>query len=179
MNQSANINQSINSYDSAKYKVDKSGAIRFDFIFSYWIVIWFLIYYFIDSSNSKIVQFIKNNMNPIFGLGMALLENIITFIFIVRSHFEWWFFFVFIFMMGSIKILPIYLLRNTKINIIPNLATLGVIFMLYNIYLLANDTNVYEVYDKTIQSFKAGNDKTPLFQLMHQIFVWFIPNRHF
>lgn len=166
-------NPQIHHLDSKKYTLDKTGNIRFDYLFSYWIVIWFLIYYFIQPSHSKIVQFIRNNMNPTIGLLIALLENIITFIFIVNSHFEWWFFFVFIFMMVSIKILPIYLLRNTKIHLIPNIISLISIFFIYNVYLLVNNTNIYEIYDKTIQSFKDGNDQTPLFQLMHQLFMLF------
>jgi hypothetical protein len=169
------INQSVinQSYDPQKYTLDKTGAIRFDYLFSYWIVLWFIIYYFISPPNSKIVQFIKTNMNPTIGLWFALLENIITFIFIIRSHFEWWFFFVFIFMMFSIKIFPIYLLRDSKIRVIPNVISLCTLFFMYNIYLLANGTNIYAIYDKTIQSFKEGNDQTPLFQLMHQLFYAF------
>ena len=121
-------------YDPQKYTLDKTGAIRFDYLFSYWIGLWFIIYYFISPPNSKIVQFIKTNMNPTIGLWFALLENIITFLFIIHSHFEWWFFFVFIFMMFSIKILPLYLLRNTKIHVIPNVISLCTLFFIYNIY---------------------------------------------
>ena len=76
-------------------------------------------------------------------------------------------------MMLSIKFLPLYLLRNAKIHFIPNAISLSVIFVIYNIHLYANDTNVYEVYDKTIQSFKAGNHKTPLFILVHKLFALF------
>ena len=164
---------SVKPLDPKKYTLDKSGNIRADFLFSYWILLWFIIYYFIGPLNSKIVQFVKYNMNPAIGLGFALLENIITFIFIIRSHFEWWFFFIFLFMMLSIKFLPLYLLRNAKIHFIPNAISLSVIFVIYNIHLYANDTNVYEVYDKTIQSFKAGNHKTPLFILVHKLFALF------
>lgn len=161
------------TYNPKKYTVDKTGNIRFDFLFSYWILIWFIIYYFINPPDSKIVNFIKNYMNPIYALLFALIENIITFIFIIKSRFEWWFFLIFIFMMVFIKFLPIYLLRNSKIHFIPNIISLGIIFGIYNIYLIANGTNVYEVYDKTIQSFKYGNDQTPLFTLIHNIFLWF------
>ena len=61
-----------------KYTLDKSGNIRADFIFSYWILIWFIVYYFIGPPNSKIVQFVKTNMNPAVGLWIALLEIIIN-----------------------------------------------------------------------------------------------------
>ena len=159
--------------DPNKYTIDKTGQIRFDYLFSYWIAIWFLIYYFIQPANSKIVQFVKTYLNPKIGLWLALLENIITFIFIIRSHFEWWFFFVFIFMMLSIKVFPLYLLRNTKIHIVSDSIVLGSIFGIYTMHLWANGTNVYEVYDKTIQSFKDGNNNTPLFMLMHQLFLFF------
>lgn len=161
------------TYNPKKYTVDKSGAVRFDFLFSYWLLIWFIIYYFISPSDSKIVKFITNYMNPIYGLLFALIENIIVFIFIIKSHFEWWWFFIYIFMMVSIKILPIYLLQNSKIQFIPNIISFGIIFGLYNIYLHANDTNLYEIYNKTIQSYKEGNDQTPLFNLIHNIFLWF------
>ena len=48
------------TYNPKKYTVDKTGNIRFDFLFSYWILIWFIIYYFINPPDSKIVNFIKN-----------------------------------------------------------------------------------------------------------------------
>ena len=83
------------------------------------------------------------------------------------------FLFVFIFMMLSIKVFPLYLLRNTKIHIVSDSIVLGSLFGIYNMHLWANGTNVYEVYDKTIQSFKDGNNNTPLFMLMHQLFLFF------
>jgi hypothetical protein len=155
--------------DPKKNTLDKSGNIRFDYIFSFWVFAWFLIYYFTVSKNSKIGIFIKTYCNPSIALYFAFIENILTFIVLLVFQNTIWTAFKFLIMMISIKIIPIYLLRNEKLNPIHGLLSLGILFSIYNIYLFMNDTNIYDVYSRTIYSLIEGKNETPLFHLVDVI----------
>ena len=57
--------------------------IRPDYLFSYWIFVWFLIYYFFPYSLSPSF---KENGNPLLILYLELLVNIFQFIYFLFSN---------------------------------------------------------------------------------------------
>ena len=59
--------------DKTKNRVDDNGIIRFDFVFSYWLLLWFIIYYFYNSKTSDIAIVIKKYF--ISGKKLIILLN--------------------------------------------------------------------------------------------------------
>jgi len=158
-------NVNLNSH---KNTTDKNGVIRFDFIFSYWIFFWFLIYYFVlltSSKNmSKFATFILH-YNPFIGLIFAFLENIVLFIYML-PFFQTEILIKYVFMMFLIKIIPIYLIRNQKINPVNDIFAIIVLFCIYLLWLYYNKTDVIDVYKKTTLSITLNSNKTPLFHFI-------------
>jgi hypothetical protein len=165
--------------DPKKYTVDKEGRLRADFLFSYWVLAWGIIYFFSqkakDSTGSR---FISENMNPIFALIFALIENIGMFIKILIYNPEPSLIFKFLFMMLTIKILPIYVLRNYKVKAFENIMSLVVIFIIYNIYLYSNGKNIYDIYVNADKYILKNENRTTLFQLFHFIQTTLFPSKN-
>lgn len=92
---------------------------RIDFIFSYWIFLWYLLYLF------GIVNF-----NPKFAILCGFIENIVIlslmFYYGTKKKLILLFFIMFVFL----KIIPLYSIWNTKIHARDIIATL-VLFIIY------------------------------------------------
>ena len=164
---------------------DKNGIIRFDFQFSYWIVIWFIFYYIISlqRERSPLTQQIYKYGNPIVSFIIALTENIIVFIILLFYNPPISLVIKYLFMMLVIKIIPLYLLYTIlPKNIIldsaippPKMLTFWknsfisflVMFSLYNLYLFWNNTNIIDVYTKTIYFVFTNKNKTFFFNLIN------------
>lgn len=157
-----------------KYTLDKNGNIRFDYLFSDWIFIWFVIYFLASKTNDSLgAKYIYENMNPIIGLFVALFENIFLFILILIYNPNMELIFKFLLMMVTVKIIPIVLLQNTKIRFIENSLSLIMIFALYNVYLYIENTNIYNIYKNTTMSVIHNNNKTPFFRFYDYIVkIW-------
>jgi len=172
-----NTSEKRKLYDGKKYTVDKNGFIRPDFLFSYWILVWFIGYIFLDiskSSKNTWTLWIHLHMNPIVALSFALIENIITFLYMISEHVKVVTLFKYIFMMLLIKILPLYyIFMFSSYRIWESILAFVVIFIIYLIYLHTQDETVVSVYERTLTAFKSGEDKTPLFVLLDSIFRFF------
>jgi hypothetical protein len=144
--------------------------LRPDFLFSYWIVLWFLVYYF-SVKTTPLGKIIQSYFNPTIALWVALFENLGTFILILiyRPTFE--LISIFIFMMVVLKLVPLYLLRNDTINWSNDPIVFLGVFLLYNIYLFANDETLLSVYRRTITSILSGKKDTPIFSLIHKMYI--------
>jgi len=138
--------------------------IRPDYLFSYWVFVWFLIYYFIPIS-----PFFRKYANPLLALCFALIENIFQFIYFIYFHLNIWIIIYFLLMMFFVKILPIYFLLDRKIIWSNDIFLLFIVFAVYNFYLFLNRTNLIEIYQTTIESIQKGENKTPLFYLFSLI----------
>ena len=148
-----------------------NGVIRFDFVFSYWILIWFLIYYFANPKTSNIAVIIKKYFNPKLAIILGLIENILSlfFLFIFGKSFDIMFF------AGSVvflKSIPLYLMRDDKIIWKNDSFVLLVIFALYYSYLRINGTSVYNVYLKTARSLIERKNQTPMYNLINTIYKY-------
>lgn len=151
--------------------VDESGAVRIDYIYSYWILLWFFVYVGVARNvkkGKKVDKFTDafyKYGNPLYTFYFALIENLFNFLLIC--------FYIpemigqFIFMIFLLKFLPIYFLLYFPTNVYYNFIYSFAFFVIYNIYLGLVGTNVFEVYKKTIYFLINGENKTPLYQLIH------------
>ena len=118
---------------------------RIDFIFSYWIFVWYLLYEF------KII-----NENPKIALTIALIENIIGLFLMIyysnsKNHIA-----SFIIIMFLIKIIPLWRLRNTDYEI-NSLYIMIFLFIIFLLWLSVNNINIIEYHKGKLESVK--NDK--------------------
>jgi hypothetical protein len=85
---------------------------RLDYVFSYWIFLWFVLYYY------KIVKY-----SPLFLLLIALVENVFIFIYLIfifiieNSYYNFLKLFAFIIINFFIKILPLYYIIKIENNV--------------------------------------------------------------
>jgi hypothetical protein len=156
--------------DPTQNTTDKTGKIRFDYLFSYWIFAWFLIFYFVDA-NTTSGKWIHKYLNPVFALYIGFLEELVTFVYLLVINPQMNYIVKMLAMMTLIKLFPLYLLRNYPIHWKNDIMVFLFFFGIYNLYLFFNDTNVYDVYKRTFISFKEGTNKTPLFSLMDSLYA--------
>ena len=107
--------------------------IRPDFIFSYWIFVWFILYF------THIVT-----INPKLWLIIALLENIIS-ILVISLKSKMYIIIRFIIINFFIKAIPLYLIWNTKIHSIDVVCSL-LLFVIYLLWLYINNFTIYALY---------------------------------
>lgn len=157
--------------DPSKYTTDKSGRFRPDLLYSYWIFLWFLIYFFIDKKSPDFLsKWISENMNPIYVLYVGFLENAFSFLFILFVNPNFWVLIKYLCMMTVMKIIPIYLLWGIPIkNKIRTIGISIISFLLYLFYLYLNDTDVISIYKRTFTSVKNNRDDTPMFYIMSRL----------
>jgi hypothetical protein len=131
---------------------------RVDSIFSYWLFLWFLLYYF------KFIDY-----NPYFGLILALIVNaIMLFIFLIYENY--YKAFLFLLVMVSIKVIPIYLLRKSKI-VKKDIYALIFLFIFYIIYCQFFEIRTFGI---SKNYYKNKKIKTPFMYLFDKIIKSFI-----
>jgi len=144
--------------------------IRPDFMFSYWIFAWFFVYYIIQKTTPKTdYQSFKNNFNPKLALIIALVENILLFLYLLVKRTKVYILVTFIATTSIFKILPIYLLYDQTIKLWNDILHDAGLFIIYNIYLLFWRTNIYEVTQKTAASLSSGKTYTPFLYLLNKL----------
>jgi hypothetical protein len=158
--------------DSANNTVDKEGNIRADFLFSYWVLAWFVLYYILDKT-TKYGYYIFKYLSPIIGLWISFIYGIIELCYIIYANHDPLLISKYILMMLLVKLLPIYLIRNQDVNYMRDTTAVAVVFIVYNIYIIYNGTNVIDIYRKTESAISSGESKTPLFRLLDYIYVSF------
>jgi hypothetical protein len=163
------------TYKNNKKITDKNGIIRFDFQFSYWIFIWFIFYYiiYLQRERSPLTQKIYKYCNPIISLIIAFIENIIVFIILLFYNPPFLLVIKYLFMLLVIKIIPLYLLYRT----LPtnpsyeywksSFFAFVCVFSIYNLYLLANETNIIDIYISTVYFIFNNKNKTFFFYYIY------------
>jgi hypothetical protein len=121
------------------------AALRFDFVFSYWIYVWFIIYFFNYTKYS-----------PKFALILGLLDNIVMlFLMIVWSTslktIIW-----FIIINILIKVVPLYYLRNELFKMKDIYVTIG-LFLIFNSYNFRKKNNAIIKFNSGSQSISDKN----------------------
>jgi hypothetical protein len=163
-----------------------NATISIDMLFSYWMIAWFLIYYFLEPFYPRLRKY----GNPMLGFYIAWAEHIYLLI-------EWFLsqsfspmkqmisVFSHISILATIKLLPMYLLYKYPIYFWENAVILLGVFILYNIYLyMVYETNSIEVYQETNKSLLRDENRTPFMSVLHTILRQFsniqsIPEKSF
>jgi hypothetical protein len=73
-----------------------------------------------------------------------------------------------------IKVVPIFVIYyyyNKKINLRNDLQNMAILFLFYNIYLLAHNTNYYEICKKGSEAILNGKNISPMFWLFDKIYT--------
>ena len=105
---------------------------RADFIFSYWVFLWYLLFYF----------GIINVLNPKFAILLGIVENMIILFFMIYYKTKLQLIVTFFIMVIILKLLPIYTIWNTKIRSQDILATL-VLFLIYVFWVFMNKKSMF------------------------------------
>jgi hypothetical protein len=100
------------------------------FIFSYWIFLWYLLYY------CKIIKY-----NPKFAIIIGMIENICILLLMIYYNTKIKLFLLFILMMIILKFIPLYSIWNTKIQTSDIIATF-VLFIIYLFFMILNKKNI-------------------------------------
>lgn len=142
---------------------DKSGNLRIDYLFSYWIYVWFLIYAFLlNYPIGKWNKYIIKNFNPLLALYVALFENLAVFIILIIYNPDFWLIIKYTAMLLFIKIFPIYYLRDTAISWANDMKYLALLFILYNFHLYLENTDIFSIYNRSVISLLKNQDRTPM-----------------
>ena len=149
-----------------------SAFIRPDFLFSYWVFLWFVIYYFFPTGIG-FEGFQYRIASPKLAIIFALVENLFEFVSVILFNRPFWDILKYVAMVVIVKVIPIYLLRNTAIRLQQEILAVIVVFLAYLLYLAAWGTNVVEIYRKTEEDLKMGRNNTPLFAFFHWIIRMF------
>lgn len=105
--------------------------IRIDYIFSYWIFFWYLLYI------CKLIKY-----NPKFALICALIENIVTLTFMLYYQTKQKTILLYLKLNFILKIIPLFIIRNSKIKINDVYFSIG-LFILYLFWIEMNITHVF------------------------------------
>jgi hypothetical protein len=131
--------------------------MRLDFIFSYWILIWYLAY---------VIKF--TNISPKFALMFGVAENIAMFSYIAYVGTPISILMRFGFANLIIKIIPLYLLRGEPIRRVDVVMTL-LIFGLYNAWLYVNGETFSRVVAQITDSLVHNKNETPFMKLLDNV----------
>ena len=131
--------------------------IGIDFIFSYWIFLLFIFYY--------ITKFSK--INPFLLLCGALTEQLLALLYYMYIGLPTMTLAIYAFIIVIIKVIPLYLIRNSKDKWNPVFSLS--FFLAYLLYLHYQGTNFIEVYKKVNKSMIQGTNDTPFFYYLKKI----------
>ena len=136
-------------------------ALRPDFIFSYWIFVWYILYI------SGILPY-----SPKLAILLAISINIIMFVLMIYYKTKILYIFNFILINFFIKILPYYTLIREKIYI-QDLKPLAIIFIVYSVWLYMNDLYVLKYQETIFKAVVYNKNNTPLMNLLTKIEYYF------
>jgi hypothetical protein len=123
--------------------------IRFDYVFSYWIFAWYILY------ELKIVDY-----NPKFALLLGIIENIIILLFMFYYNNSLIYIFLFCVINFFIKVIPLWRLRNINYDNYDIIASIG-LFIIYFGWLVFNRVNISVMIKNSVDSIKNNNTNMP------------------
>jgi hypothetical protein len=106
--------------------------IRVDFIFSYWIFLWYLLYIF------KIIKY-----NPKFAIYCGIIENTIIILLMIYYKTDSKILIYFLIMFFILKIIPLYTLLDTKILKNDIFITI-LLFIIYLFWIFVNNKTIID-----------------------------------
>jgi len=118
--------------------------VRVDYIFSYWILFWYILFIL------KII-----NYNPKFIIIIAIIQNSLGLLYkLLFEHILNSFILAIIILFT--KIIPLYSIVNTKIKN-KDIYFAILLFIFYNFWIYINETNLYEIIGE------INDNQSPLF----------------
>lgn len=123
---------------------------RFDFGFSYWIFVWYILY------KCKITSY-----NPKIALIIGLFENILVLFAMLYYNNKILYIFVFVIINILIKLIPLWTLRNTSYKWVDFYAAF-LLFIIFSIWLNINDVNFIQLENEMYYEIKKGNPSGPI-----------------
>ena len=129
--------------------------MRVDFIFSYWVVFWFVLY------------LCGLSYNPKFALITVAIINMIEILIMIFYNRQIKTILSFTLIIIVFKLFPIYMLRKTSIQT-KDMYAFICLFLLYSIWIYLNHTSSIQIKD--IHSLLHDKSKTPMIALLDQFF---------
>ena len=129
---------------------------RFDLAFSYWIFAWYLLYI------CKIIKY-----NPLYFLIIALIIDIIYLLVLIYYKNSPLYIFLFIFINFFIKVIPIWILKNTRVNY-DDIITGIILFFIYIGWLYYNNKLNTNYFKKLFISIKNNTPTSPILYAVKQ-----------
>lgn len=128
--------------------------IRPDLIFSYWVLIWYILY------ELNLITY-----NPKFWLIVAIIVNFYNMYFMFYFK-RYDMLFLFIIIVTIVKAIPIWTLRNTTLRMNDIIAGF-VLFIIYYMWLTYNHETLYSLFNKFYISIRDNNKN-------HTLFMYFL-----
>jgi hypothetical protein len=122
--------------------------IRSDYIFSYWIFLWFILYLL------KLVPY-----NPKIIIILGIIEILFTLIYLIVKNASIKEITKFFIINIIIKFIPLLLIYKDPIERKDIYATV-ILVLIYLIWMYINDVNVIKVYEKLINSYLENNSSS-------------------
>jgi hypothetical protein len=145
-----------------------------DLQFSHWIFIWAVIYYIITiypSLRARFSPYVYQSINPLIPLYIIVTYSTIEVAVLWCKGVPTRRILQCIAIMFVVKIVWIFLLRNTKILPWENMGVMAALFVLYNVYLYLNNTNIISLYKDVNTSLRNGDNRTPFMYLINKLLV--------
>jgi hypothetical protein len=133
--------------------------MRYDLVFSYWILVWWMLY----------ICRLTGHYNPKFLLILGIIENLVVIFAMIYYQTKSYLIFLFILIFIFIKIIPLYIIRNSIIQINDIYASI----LLFSIYLLWLHLNHIPLnfFTKKMHDFIIKNKNIfPTMQLIMKLF---------
>lgn len=127
-----------------------------DFIFSYWTILWVILY----SMNWTIYS-------PVPSLFFEIIVNLFQLAFFIYKRVNTETILVFIFVIFLMKGIPLYILRNRLHFGTRDILAFVIVFSVYLAWLCIRETNVYSLYQSVNKSIIEGSNETPIIRLYH------------
>lgn len=132
-------------------------ALRADLVFSYWIYLWFILYYL------NITTF-----NPKLAIILGVIDNAIMLFLMMIFGTSNRTIMYFIIINTLIKIIPLYYLRNKAINLSDIYFTF-ILFLIFIIWLHINSQSLVGNIKLVYESLLYGKNKTPFMDFLQKI----------
>ena len=132
---------------------------RFDFVFSYWIFVWYVLY------ECKIVSY-----NPKIALFLALIHNLLRLSIMIYFNNSIIYILLFILIQLCIKVYPLWSLRNVSSSPNDIYAMIG-LFAIYNGWLWLNNENIVHLHKTAYHSIKHNTISTPIIYLVDKYVI--------
>ena len=133
--------------------------IRIDYIFSYWIIFWYILY---------ICNFIK--YNPKFVIILGLFENLCILLLMSYYNTKQHLIILFLIMMFLIKIIPLYTIWNSQITL-NDIYFTGFVFIIYLLWMFINKKNTTDFTNNTKKLIIYNKNTLPGMILLEKIIL--------